>query len=49
MRGLSAEDVYDIFERIRSFLCATSTGKLGWAGAVSVLVRMWSARAALAR
>ncbi|MEH6674180.1 MAG: YihY/virulence factor BrkB family protein [Sulfitobacter sp.] len=45
MRGLLPNDVYDILNDQVVSLVTTSTGKLGWAGAVSVLVAMWSARA----
>ena len=45
MRGLLPDDVYDILNDQVVSLVTTSTGKLGWAGAASVLVAMWSARA----
>lgn len=45
MRGLLPDDVYDILNSQVVSLVTTSTGTLGWAGTVSVLAALWSARA----
>ncbi|HDZ83195.1 MAG TPA: YihY/virulence factor BrkB family protein [Roseobacter sp.] len=45
MRGLLPDDVYKIINEQVVTLVTTSTGKLGWTGAISVLAALWSARA----
>ncbi len=45
MRGLMPPDVYDIIHNQVVGLVTTSTGTLGWAGTVSLLAALWSARA----
>ncbi|MEM1352608.1 MAG: YihY/virulence factor BrkB family protein, partial [Pseudomonadota bacterium] len=45
MRELMPEDVYDILHTQVVGLVSTSSGTLGWAGLVSVLFALWSARA----
>lgn len=48
MRGLLPEDVYDIINGQVVSLVTTSTDTLGWAGIVSLLAALWSARAGVA-
>ena len=48
VRELMPEDVYDILNAQIVGLVSTSSGTLGWAGAVSVAVALWSARAGVA-
>ena len=48
MQGLLPQDVYDIFYAQILTLVTTSPDKLGWAGAISILVALWSARAGVA-
>ena len=45
MRGLLPDDVYEIINRQVTSLVTTSSGTLGWAGAVSLAVALWTARA----
>ncbi len=45
MQGILPNDVYDIINAQVVSLVTTSTGTLGWAGTVSVLAALWSARA----
>ncbi len=45
MRGLLPDDVYKIINAQVVSLVTTSSGTLGWAGTVSVLAALWSARA----
>lgn len=45
VRELMPEDVYNILNAQIVGLVSTSSGTLGWAGAVSVAVALWSARA----
>lgn len=45
MRGLLPDDVYDIMNQQIVSLVTTSSETLGWAGAISVLAALWSARA----
>lgn len=45
MRGLLPEDVYDIINVQVVSLVTASTDRLGWAGIISVLFALWSARA----
>ncbi|TMM50600.1 YihY/virulence factor BrkB family protein [Sulfitobacter sabulilitoris] len=45
VRGLMPDDVYKILNKQVVGLVSTSSDTLGWAGAVSVLVAVWSARA----
>ena len=48
MQGLLPQDVYDIFYAQILTLVTTSSDKLGWAGAISIMVALWSARAGVA-
>jgi membrane protein len=48
MRGLLPNDVYDIFHAQIVSLVTTSPDTLGWAGAISIAVALWSARAGVA-
>lgn len=48
VRELMPEDVYNILYSQVVGLVSTSSGTLGWAGAVSVAVALWSARAGVA-
>ncbi|WP_298858585.1 YihY/virulence factor BrkB family protein [uncultured Sulfitobacter sp.] len=48
MRGLLPDDVYQIFYAQIVSLVTTSPDTLGWAGAISILVALWSARAGVA-
>ena len=48
MRGLLPDDVYDIFYLQIESLVTTSSDTLGWAGAISVVAALWSARAGVA-
>lgn len=45
VRGLMPTDVYDILDAQVVALVTTSSDTLGWAGIISVLVALWSARA----
>ncbi|WP_339761974.1 YihY/virulence factor BrkB family protein [uncultured Sulfitobacter sp.] len=45
MRGLLPNDVYKIMNKQIVSLVTTSSETLGWAGAISVLAALWSARA----
>ncbi|MGB7244747.1 MAG: YihY/virulence factor BrkB family protein, partial [Sulfitobacter sp.] len=45
MRGLMPDDVYDILNNQIVVLVSTSSDTLGWAGALSLIVALWSARA----
>lgn len=45
IRGLMPDAVYDILNRQIVTLVSASSGTLGWAGAVSLGVALWSARA----
>ncbi len=45
MRGLLPDDVYVIMNQQIVSLVTTSSETLGWAGAISVLAALWSARA----
>ncbi|WP_157044677.1 YihY/virulence factor BrkB family protein [Roseobacter sp. GAI101] len=45
MRGLMPNDVYDIINGQVVSMVTTSSETLGWAGTVSLLVALWSARA----
>ncbi|NNE53477.1 MAG: YihY/virulence factor BrkB family protein, partial [Sulfitobacter sp.] len=45
MRGLLPTDVYDIIHQQVVSLVSTSSDQLGWAGIVSLLLALWSARA----
>jgi membrane protein len=45
MRGLLPDDVYKIMNKQIVSLVTTSSETLGWAGAISVLAALWSARA----
>lgn len=48
VRGLLPDDVYDIINAQVVGLVTTQTETLGWAGLLSVLVALWSARAGVA-
>lgn len=48
MQGLLPDDVYQIFYTQIVSLVTTSPDTLGWAGAISILVALWSARAGVA-
>ena len=48
MRGLMPDDVYDILNAQIVGLVSQSSDTLGWAGAVSIAVALWSARAGVA-
>lgn len=48
VRGLLPNDVYDIFYAQIVSLVMTSPETLGWAGAISILAALWSARAGVA-
>ncbi|QUJ78052.1 YihY/virulence factor BrkB family protein [Sulfitobacter albidus] len=48
MRGLLPDDVYKIFNAQIVSLVTTSPDRLGWAGAVSIFLALWSARAGVA-
>lgn len=48
MRGLLPNDVYDIFQTQIVGLVTASSDTLGWAGAISIAVAFWSARAGVA-
>jgi membrane protein len=45
VRGLLPTDVYEIINGQVTALVTTSTDQLGWAGLISVLLALWSARA----
>lgn len=45
MRGLLPDDVYDIIHAQVISLVSTSSDQLGWAGLISLLLALWSARA----
>lgn len=48
MRGFLPKDVYDIFYAQILTLVTTSPDRLGWAGAISIVAALWSARAGVA-
>jgi membrane protein len=48
MRGLLPDDVYEIFHAQIVSLVTTSPDTLGWAGIISILAALWSARAGVA-
>ncbi|WP_227271398.1 YihY/virulence factor BrkB family protein [Roseobacter weihaiensis] len=45
MRGLMPDDVYDILNAQIVGLVSTSSDTLGWAGLISLMLALWSARA----
>lgn len=48
MRGFLPNDVYEIFNTQIVSLVTASPDTLGWAGAISIVVALWSARAGVA-